>query len=90
MEDCVHHGRGPLRHLISIISNKRKSHLQQHLPDKGQGNQRLRHLRDEGLCFSFRQVAYIPTREPAKCEGTLDWLLEKGDEYHLQTWDPLL
>lgn len=54
------------------MNNKRKSHLYQHLPDKGQGNQRLRCLSDEGLCFSFKQAAYIPTREPAKCEGTLD------------------
>lgn len=56
----------------SMLNNKRKSHLQQQSPDKGQGNQRLRNQKDKGLHFPFRQAAYVPTGEPAKCEGTLE------------------
>lgn len=55
-----------------MLNNKRKSHLQQQSPGKGQGNQRLTKRKANGLYFPLRKAAHIPTGEPAKCEGTLE------------------
>lgn len=55
--------------LCSVITEKNFSNK---CLKRGQGKQILRHLRDDGLCFSLKKAAYLLTAELAKWQGTLE------------------